>query len=175
MSNVFYINGNQLHTTKISELILARTKVGNREECWLWQGIKNGKGYGRLWLTVNDKGRYFAAHRLMYALIYNTDPGDLLVCHGCDNPSCINPDHLFLGTARDNNLDAFKKGRNKTVGAHAKKGSNNHNSRYTEDIVKEIRRLHKQGWTEQQLLKKFGGSRGGLYAIVNNLNWRHVL
>lgn len=77
--------------------------------CWLWTGAVSGSGYGK----INIGGKFFAAHRLSYFLhndLPTTNP--LFVCHRCDNPMCVNPEHLFLGTARDNLVDCILKGRN---------------------------------------------------------------
>lgn len=77
--------------------------------CWVWIGGKNKNGYGRWFLN----GKYILAHRLSYQLKRGEIPNGLFVCHDCpgkDNPLCINPDHLWLGTAKDNSLDASRKG-----------------------------------------------------------------
>lgn len=71
--------------------------------CWEWQGRLNQAGYGEL-------GRHTRAHRVSYAL-HKSDPQGLCVLHKCDNPPCVNPEHLFLGTRKDNNQDRVKKGR----------------------------------------------------------------
>jgi hypothetical protein len=75
--------------------------------CWEYQGYKNQSGYGQFAITK----RNFRAHRVSYAYHLGIDPGELLVCHKCDNPCCINPDHLFLGTDKDNARDKARKGR----------------------------------------------------------------
>jgi len=143
-------------------------------DCWVWTGYKNHKGYGRVAYYINGKTIRLGAHRLSYLLHTGEDPGSLCVCHKCDNPSCINPQHLFLGTIGDNNRDAFRKGRNKTIGQHRLDGEHNSNAKYTKEIVREIRSLYKNGWTINQLVEKFDGSRGGIYAIVNRINWANV-
>lgn len=90
----------------ISKLTKSRflSKVEFSSYCWNWQGRKNKSGYGKL------GNRY--AHRLSYELFNNNSiPEKMCICHKCDNPSCVNPDHLFLGTQKDNMRDMIKKGR----------------------------------------------------------------
>lgn len=75
--------------------------------CVEWTAARSNDGYGRL----SIKGKYFRAHRVSYELFKGEIPEGMLVCHTCDNPICIDPEHLFLGTAWDNTLDRLNKGR----------------------------------------------------------------
>lgn len=75
--------------------------------CWIWTGSKNSKGYGRVRI---DKKEYMA-HRISYNIYLGEIPYGLFICHKCDNPSCVNPEHLFTGTARDNTQDMLSKNR----------------------------------------------------------------
>src|ERR1044072_7489057 len=83
----------------------ARISKDPDNECWIWLGVKTARGYG----FIKIRGRMIATHRIAYSLSKG-DPGQIYVCHRCDNPSCCNPDHLFLGTNRDNQIDAREKG-----------------------------------------------------------------
>jgi hypothetical protein len=89
-------------------------RIGDKNECWIWIGLtvkpKPGSRllpYGRMSL----KGKNYRAHRLMYEFFYGVKPGKLLVLHTCDNPRCVKPSHLFLGTHSDNLQDCITKGR----------------------------------------------------------------
>ena len=82
-------------------------KVDKTYGCWNWIAHKNPAGYGRI--TVNRKD--YTAHRMSWILHKGAIPGGLFVCHHCDNPACCNPNHLFIGTNRDNRRDSVKKGR----------------------------------------------------------------
>jgi hypothetical protein len=86
---------------------LKRVKVASGDDCWLWQGVLNKKGYGRYY----TRGKVFFAHRVSYELFKGEIPPGLLVLHRCDVPTCVNPNHLFVGTHSDNAKDAVAKGR----------------------------------------------------------------
>lgn len=87
-------------------------RVEKTDDCWLWTGRQNAKGYGRVFTYSRRAGRTCReemAHRVSYQLAYGPIPDGLLVCHRCDNPPCIRPNHLFVGTNLDNVYDARAK------------------------------------------------------------------
>ena len=84
-----------------------RWRVNPQTDCWEWTGSNNAKGYGQL--RINWKLRY--AHRVSYELYRGKIPEGMYVCHRCDNRKCVNPDHLWLGTQKDNLQDMMLKGR----------------------------------------------------------------
>lgn len=95
------------HRDALLARLWAKTVVDQRTGCWEWQGSENGGGYG----TMSVAGRIWIVSRLSLTLkLGRTLESKIFACHACDNPPCWNPDHLFPGTAADNNLDRFKKG-----------------------------------------------------------------
>ena len=94
---------------------------GSTSECWNWTGARNGKGYGQM----KQGRRNVDAHRLMYQFEFGLIPDGMHVLHLCDNPACVNPAHLFLGTHRDNMADMSRKGRSlkgRKYPAYSRKG-----------------------------------------------------
>lgn len=110
--------------------------------CWEWTRSFNNQGYGQQRVTG---GRTLVAHRVAYALHHGAIPGGQQVLHRCDNPKCVNPDHLFLGTQSDNIRDAVSKGRHRRGDGPA--------SRFTASEVAEI--LAATG-SQRELAKRFG-------------------
>jgi len=88
----------------VGERLWARVDQG--PDCWVWLGAKRRRGYGQLHIG----NQWLSTHRLAWELTYGPIPAGLFVCHHCDNPPCCRPDHLFLGTAADNNRDTKAKG-----------------------------------------------------------------
>jgi hypothetical protein len=126
-------------TVKHLDRLFSHLPLGQKDECWEWQGYRNGRGYGKMTVfTGNKRNRNsFTAHRLVYRFFNQKDPGELFVCHKCDNPACCNPYHLFLGTSNDNTQDKIKKGRG-TWGESSLK------NKLTAEQVLEIRRRDKE-------------------------------
>lgn len=150
--------------------------VGNTNKkdngCWEWQGGKSGDGYG----AIKDPGnrRQFSTHRRSYEEFKGEIPKGMLVCHSCDNILCCNPDHLFLGTAKENTLDSVKKAR------WAKRffdqdGSKNHMSKLSEKEVLNIKMMLRDGVKMVEISKKFNINAKTLQNIKSDVNWRHVL
>ena len=137
------------------------------DKCWLYTGAKRRRGYGAF--TVN--GKTFPAHRVAFMAATGTHPGDLMVCHRCDNPSCCNPAHLFLGTATDNVHDMLAKGR-----ARPTRGSRHYAAKLTEAQVRELRRRRQEGAKFAALAIEFGisESRASVIAGRPDIAWSHV-
>ncbi len=118
--------------------------------------------------TMGFQGKYVGVHRIVWTLIHG-DPGELKVCHRCDVPDCINVNHLFLGTAADNNADRDRKGRHRPL-----RGSKNGYARLTEYQVIEIRRMLADGQAQRAIAAQFGVSQYAIWAIAARKRWIHV-
>ncbi len=134
--------------------------------CWEWTGYKI-RGYGQIKHTSK---KTVSAHRTSYELHKGPIPTGMWVCHRCDNPSCVNPDHLFLGTSMDNYVDMVAKGRRADSS-----GEKNSQSKVTADQVVEIRRAYaaREG-SQYALARKFGMTQSAISHIVSGKNWRTV-
>jgi hypothetical protein len=91
------------------QYLLARMKVDPATGCWLWTRCKNAKGYGYFCINRKRENAHHRAHRAIWEIVKGPIPVGYFVCHRCDQPSCLNPDHLFLGTAEDNSHDMMRK------------------------------------------------------------------
>lgn len=135
--------------------------VKKTSTCWLWTGCKTSKSkYG----CMNVDGRAIGAHRVALMLCGMDLKDTRDVCHKCDNPPCVRPDHLFIGTTRQNSLDALSKGRLKIRENHGM-------AKLTEKSVEAIRLLYPT-FTQLAIAKFFNVSRGCIGDIIRNKNWK---
>lgn len=142
-------------------------RSGGDDSCWLWKGYINPQtGYGVAHGSPL-RNRMMSAHRLSFHLHHGKDPGRLFVLHRCDVRTCVNPRHLFLGTARDNWADSIAKGRQVAV----RIGEANSRSKLTADKVREIRRSTA---TSAELARRFGVSNVAIGLIRRGRSWAHV-
>lgn len=140
-------------------------RVHKTQACWIWTGARQPKGYG--WIQVNK--RMYAAHRMAWAITHGPIPTGLFVCHHCDNPQCVRPDHLFLGTNSENLQDAVRKGRHRPT---ALPGERNPRAKLTFEDVLEARKEFSRGVTHRELARRFGVARSTMYAAVSGARWK---
>lgn len=144
-------------------------KVEKKENgCWIWKGGKSGDGYG----AIKINGRQTSVHRQAYKEFIGDIGKGLSVCHKCDMPICCNPDHLFLGTPKENTKDSVKKGRARCSNQN---GSKNHSTKLDETIVRKIKELFVKGYMVTDLHDLIGIPMKTLEGIKYNKTWRHVL
>ena len=148
----------------IADLFWKKVRIG--VGCWEWTAALR-EGYGALVQTINRKQTHWPAHRLSWVLHRGEIPAGLMVCHKCDNRKCVNPDHLFLGTAKDNAEDMAKKKRSTW-------GERNSQAKLSEKEVLEIRKLRNEGWTYLDLTKKFNVTMSPIRDVCKGYTWRNV-
>lgn len=139
--------------------------VKKTDTCWLWIGSKFENNYGKFWVS----GKNRKAHRVSYEIHKGDIPKGMFVCHSCDNPSCVNPEHLFVGTPKDNTRDKFAKGRDNTP-----KGAGHYAAKLTEHDIPLIRQAHQEGFTQKVIATTFGVSNATIRDILTRKIWKHV-
>lgn len=150
---------------KIKMLYLERV-IFNDNECWGWVGTKDKDGYGKFQFGI----RSIRAHRASWMIHNGNIPNKLLVLHKCDNPPCSNPEHLFLGDARDNNADMISKNRQ-----YYPEGHLSSNAKLKKEDVIKIRELIKKGNVPQHKIgKMFNVSQQTISRIKENKAWRNI-
>ena len=141
-------------------------KVDKSGSCWIWKAQIDRDGYGKINVGIRKQ----SAHRVSYEIRFGKIPHGMCVLHTCDNPSCVNPDHLFVGTNADNMKDRDAKGRHNPC-----RGEKHGGSILTEIQVSDIRALWSVGkMTQRKIGKIFGVSQSRISMIVNNKHWRHI-
>ena len=144
----------------IEATLLSQVLCNVETQCWEWQGAKDKGGYGKV--------KNARAHRVFYELYHKEPAGKLFVCHECDNPGCVNPEHLFLGTALINKTDCVLKER-------AAEGEINGYSKLTDEVVVRIREMYAYDDVKVSTLSElFSTELSNIRAIVYGERWQHV-
>jgi hypothetical protein len=131
--------------------------------CWLWEGLRSTDGYGKV--TLNK--RSMRAHRAVWELTRGPIPEGMFVLHRCDTPLCVNPEHLFVGSQKENRQDCARKGR-------TARGSGHFKTALTADGVMEIRRLVSRGRPPREVADQFGISVSSVGNLAARRSWKHV-
>ena len=145
---------------RLEERFWSKVDKGGPDECWLWQAATDGWGYGQIKVARKTRG----AHRISYEITKGPIPDGMCVCHHCDNASCMNPNHLFLGTQQDNMSDKVQKGRAAT-------GEHNGRAKLTDYEVRQIRASDK---TQRVLGLDFGVDQALIGRIKRRQIWTHI-
>ena len=158
-------------TMPVSERIKMNVIVRPWTGCWEWKGRKE-RGYGRTIMGSRTDGtrKTIAAHRLSYETFVGPIPDGMEVCHKCDNPCCVNPDHLFVGTRQDNVDDREAKHRN-----NPPKGSSNGMAKLSEaDVLSARFERAQKNISFQKLADKYGVSKKTIQNAIKGITWKCV-
>jgi hypothetical protein len=136
------------------------------DQCWEWQAATDDDGYGIFGIEGCTAAK---AHRVSYEWATGIKPGDLKVLHHCDNPPCVNPQHLYLGTPMDNMQDKIARGRAKYI-----HGEDHYGAKLTARQVRTIRRLRNNGSSFRELAKKYNVTASNIMKIVTRDSWKHI-
>jgi hypothetical protein len=139
--------------------------VGQSNECWNWKASTAGRGYGQIKLPKTRKQIY--AHRLSYEIHNGELPDGMMVLHSCDNPRCVNPAHLSLGTGKENLEDMAMKGRHLY-------GERNTEHKLTEEQVNAIFDLSESGMSQHEISRRFDVGQPQVGRILRGERWLHV-
>lgn len=152
------------------EIIRCHTTT-NERGCWVWMRCKDKHGYGR----VVYRGRWTLAHRVSFALANGSIPKGICVLHKCDNPSCVNPEHLFSGTQGDNIVDMTRKGRNRLQEfKDSFRGERQHLAKLTGEIAKRIIEDFRGGESQSSIARRLGVNVATVQSVTHGRTWSHV-
>ena len=154
--NFFLNNHHKTWTKTMEERFWSKVIKRDKETCWTWTGSQDPRGYGHFWTGINMTN----AHRASWLIHYGPIVKNVFVLHRCDNPNCVNPDHLFLGTQQDNMTDMAEKGRR--VNGNAKL------TRTQAELIRQLRGKIKH----RELANLFSISIPTIEKIVGNKIWR---
>jgi len=141
----------------------AKVRRGTDSECWEWIAHRNRDGYGHIYIAK----RLLRAHRVSWVIAFGNIEDGACVLHRCDNPSCVNPKHLFIGTHKDNVEDMRNKGRQRWIKAGEKR------IKLSREQVEMLRGDKANGASSTQLAAKYGISRSHARRIANGTKWKN--
>lgn len=147
-----------------------KVKTGNKDVCWEWMAARNEKGYG----IINIRYKTVIATRVVWTIVNGEIPDGIFVLHKCDNPPCCNPEHLFLGTIRDNAIDMASKGRSRKGKKFWFRGEMVVHSKLKEREVIEIKRMLDNKETCASISRIYGVTPEAINHIKLGKNWGWV-
>lgn len=166
---------NTLLEAAMNEKVMARfwSKVDKSGDCWNWRSAKDPRGYG--YFSAYGRGKSpIRAYRLSKCSEIGREiPKGIDVCHKCDNPSCVRPDHLFLGSHKENMLDAKNKGR-LSIKSKGKSGERNNSAKLSEGQAMEIIDRISSGQSLSSIGREFGVHRSTVGLIKKKKKWKHL-
>lgn len=141
--------------------------INKKGECWIWSSARNNKGYG----FFSYKGKATLAHRFSYEVYVGNIKKGFQICHICDNPACVNPKHLFMGTQIQNMKDCVQKKRNRPP-----RGEKHPSAKLTINNVKKIRKMYETGnYFHKELGIMFGVTKQNIGDILNYKIWKQYV
>ena len=149
------------------ERFLKHVNFSSPDQCWVWGSCRNLHGYGK----AHHNGKFYLANRLAYLLFVGPIPDGLFVCHKCDNPPCVNPKHLFLGTRSDNMLDSYRKGR---LRPPILRGEDGAAAKLSNEAIAVIRAEPDRRRVTVDLALQFGVTTATISKIRLHHTWRHL-
>jgi len=152
-------NGEKLKPIRNNTTLMDRLwfRVDKSSDCWLWTGATNNNGYGVIW----NKNKLAYVHRVVWEDLYGPIPIGKEVCHKCDNPACVQPNHLFCGAHEENMIDMAKK---------LRCGS----SKIDTETIKQIAEMYRDGIGRKKIADTTGVNINTLKCILNGRNWSHI-
>lgn len=153
------------------ERIYKRVQVDEETQCWNISGVKDKGGYAHVHMSINGEKQTIGAHRAVAHIFHGLDLDSRyqFACHRCDNPGCVNPDHIFVGTPQDNIADCISKGR-----FTVRRGEANSSAKISEQDVLTIRKRYADGETQAAIAEDYSMDQTAISMIVLRKNWAHV-
>lgn len=150
---------------EVLERFWSKVDIKDENSCWNWKAGPK-ESYGNFWLY----GRGIGAHRFSWIIHHNQEiPSDKIICHHCDNPRCVNPNHIYLGDFFDNNRDTIRRKRNNTD-PNIPRGENHRDAKLTWEIVRKIRSLENPNFRE--LSRKYGVDHKTIWKVYYYKTWK---
>lgn len=148
-----------------------KVDIRTHDECWMWTAYKNQDGYGVCKVKIDKKWKTMLSHRVSYFITFGFFVcGENRCLHSCDNPSCVNPNHLFVGTQKDNIEDMYKKNR-QTILYGIRSGM----AKLNDEKVHEIKKMLSEMVPIDEIAKKFGVTKNNISSIKTGKTWRRVM